>query len=124
MFLCKRPIETDDEFVCRVRKRIKTGRKLTILSLTFALLLLAGSLWFLFSVFRLIKSSSPEESVMWAGFFVGIMCGIFFSMLAIKAGHYIAEAMTDSKGRREDRLLIKYYDALTNPSEEKTGNTA
>jgi hypothetical protein len=121
MFSFKRYIETDDEFVCKIRKGIKIGRRLAILSMVAAFLLLAEGSWLLLKVFDLVKYSDREKGIIWAGFSVGIMLGIFFSILVAQTIYFLFETITGFKGKRKDKLLVKYYDALISHPEEKAG---
>jgi uncharacterized membrane protein (DUF485 family) len=121
MFLLKRQIKTDDEFVCMIRKRIKISRKVAIFQFITAFILLVVISWFSFKVFLLTPVADSEETIIWFGFFVGTMCGAFFGLMAVQTGHFLFEAITSFTGNRQDKLLIKYYDALKELTEGKNG---
>jgi hypothetical protein len=102
----------DNETVCEICKRINTTRKKAILQLAVAFILLSGDSAFLFLASYVIINSDLGKSVGWAGFFIGIVCGGLFILLAVQIIKYIIVAMINLKGKPEDRLLIKYHDSL------------
>ena len=107
-----RPLETDDEFIAKIRKRTKNLRKISIFQFVLSFVLLAVSLFFLFIIFSGKQPGSFKGRTMWVGFSIGVLTGAIFAFSITMAISNFIDAVSNFKGRKEFHLLIKYYDKL------------
>ena len=50
-----------------------------------------------------------NQNARWGGFLLGLVIGVCLGLMALKIGHGIVDILL---GYRNERLLIKYHDAL------------
>jgi ABC-type multidrug transport system fused ATPase/permease subunit len=116
MFFKKR-VETDEEVIAKIRKQMKTGRKLAILSIVSACLSFIIGIGFVILLNYITKGLDIEKSFTWAGFVIGLLIGLSASNVIFSAVRNFYEGISLYTGKREYKLLLKYYDQL-NPSEK------
>ncbi|HAL45824.1 MAG: hypothetical protein A2Y12_02775 [Planctomycetes bacterium GWF2_42_9] len=113
----KRKIETDEEFIAKIRKRCKTFRKMAVIQFIISVVLAVISLFFLFVIFSGTQPGSFKGKTLYIGFSLGVIAGAFFAFAIEMAISNFIDAVSNFKGKKEYNLLIKYYDQI-NPSEE------
>jgi uncharacterized membrane protein len=115
MNLFKRNVETDDEFISKIRKRVKNYRRIAIAQFILSLVLLIVSFLFLFLIFTGTHPESFKGGTMYISFSLGAIVGALFAFsIEMMISNFI-DAISNLNGRKEFTLLIKYYDQL-NPS--------
>jgi hypothetical protein len=114
---------TDAEFVERTRKKLQKGKRWAWFMLIFSGAMLALFVWFLFIVIDLTGGAWNKDTVInqrlqssmeWyrIGLATGACFGGFAMLLLVKVGSYFYEFLTLLAGRRQDKLLVAYYDQL------------
>jgi len=120
--LFKKRVETDDEFVIKIRRRVKNFRKIAFAQFVLSLVLLAASLFFLFVIYSGTQPKAMEYrkgGSMYIGFALGAIAGAFFAFAIQMAVSNFIDAVSNFKGRKEYTLLLKYYDQLIRPEKIK-----
>ncbi|HTB84411.1 MAG TPA: hypothetical protein VK742_12215 [Candidatus Sulfotelmatobacter sp.] len=95
---------TDAEFVEKTRKQNQSARRRAWFLLSFAIFYLglcAACFW-------QAATNNYSQMGFWAGCFIGVFAGVFL----IKALMYFAFFMNHLFGRRQEQLLVKFYDQL------------
>lgn len=104
--------KTDDKIIEETRKSLKASKWLSALYLGLALLMLIAIIRFAGLFIDLFEMLGPEKSKAWLGFAVGIVAALVIMPLMFSMFHAIGQSIENLMGRRKDRLLIKYHDAL------------
>jgi ABC-type bacteriocin/lantibiotic exporter with double-glycine peptidase domain len=110
--LFKKRIETDEEFIARIRRRVKNFRKIAFVQFIFSLVLLAASLFFLFAIHSGTQPDSFKNKTTYIYFSFGVAIGALFAFAIEMAISNFVDAVSNFKGRKEYTLLLKYYDQL------------
>ena len=105
---------TDAEYVERVRKDIERVRRL---GKWFALFAAVMAVAWVYLVIRCVQALAGgflglPANQLFVGLAVGAAFGLGFGLIALKIGHFVAQAITMWKGDRTSQLLVKYHDAL------------
>ena len=113
---------TDVEFVEQTRKKIQKGKRWAWFMLFFSGAMLVFFVWLLFVAIDFAGSWSKDSShdqhlsnwLEWyrIGLATGACFGGFAMLLLVKVAFYFYEFLTLLVGRRQDKLLIAYYDQL------------
>ena len=105
---------TDAEVVENTRKGLHILKWVSVAQICTTLILgylfLPRILRFIFEFIENI--SKQEQSIVWIGFTAGMLLGILLMTVIGQLISMIVNAIRNLFGRRQDRLLVEYYDAL------------
>jgi hypothetical protein len=100
----------DTEYVERVRRNMARLHRWRPYLLSFYGLLLIAFVGILVAMAQVLNWLAGIAQGIWQAFAVGVMLGSMVGLLAVKVAHGMANVLL--AGRRRDRLLVLYYDAL------------
>jgi hypothetical protein len=114
---------SDTEFVEKVRKQLRKGRRWAWLGLIGSGISIALFFFFIYVVVTIVGGFSSDDnrvnqhlqnSMQWyrTGLATGVCFGFFATFLLVKAFWYFAEFLLLLAGNRRDRLLVAFYDQL------------
>lgn len=127
---------SDEKYIAKLRWGLLITERMKRWIIPLQVGLLVASIWLYWQVMELmlgqIKAVNPNANpnFMWAGFAIGILLGLNFGLMLHGIVHTMYLLLI---GSRSDRLLVKYYDALTyaihreqseSPPTEAAGNTS
>ena len=113
---------SDAEFIEQTRKKIQKGKRWAWFMLIISVAMLVFFVWLLFVAIDFAGSWSKDNShdqhlsnwLEWyrIGLATGACFGGFAMLLLVKVAFYFYEFLTLLVGRRQDKLLVAYYDQL------------
>src|SRR5215469_8747042 len=114
---------SDAEFVEKVRKQVRKGRRWAWVGLIGSGMFIALFCYFLYVVVTIVGGFSSKDndvnqhlrtSVEWyrTGLATGVCFGVFATFLLAKAFWYFAEFLLLLAGNRRDKLLVALYDEI------------
>ena len=105
---------SDDEYVESARNALRTRRWISVIQILIAIvlicLILPKILRFTFTFIG--EASEHTQSMAWVGFVIGMFLGTILVIVTGQLISMIVNAIENIYGRRQDILLVKYYDAL------------
>ncbi|HTR42625.1 MAG TPA: hypothetical protein VMH87_13515 [Pseudomonadales bacterium] len=120
---------SDAEFVEKVRKQLRKGRRWAWMGLIGSVMFVVLFVWFIYVIVTIVGGFSSKDSSVnqhlqtsmeWyrTGLATGVCFGVFATFLLAKAFWCYAEFLLLLAGNRRDKLLIALYDEL-HPLEAK-----
>jgi hypothetical protein len=110
MFGHRKPL-TDEEYVELTRKRLRLGRQVRWFFPILGLCMLCGLLYIPTMLQRQADLFGASD-LAWAGFFLGVVIGVLSGALIWHICICIRHWFDASQGSRNERLMVKYHDAL------------
>lgn len=118
---------SDEQYVERIRKSLKSRRRWRSFIVAMGLLILCFLLWFIPQIINILSNlnglghaghgtQNSRFSVVYAVYFIAIIMGYFTGFMFFHAVFQIMEALF---GYRKDKLLVEFWDSLSDAEKSR-----